>query len=327
MRLMFHLMNAARLEVGLQSQAVAAASHQAALEFARERVQGKHWSAARDRSAGPVPIVEHPDVRRMLVGSQAMVEAMRGLLLKTAWHQDKAKACEGEEAAGHEALVEILTPVCKAWCSDWGFRVTEWCLQVYGGYGYTSDYPAEQYLRDVKITSIYEGTNGIQALDLVGRKLGLAGGKPFMSLLEEVRGIGRRLDGDSRLGPAAKRLKEALAEVEKVAGAMATGRDEILRTLLNATPFLHMLGHTFGGAVLLEQAEQAADRLGRILSDKAVEPDGDSYRELLAEDGEAAFFHNKIQTALHYAHRFLPEVRAMAAPFDARDLAPTLSVF
>ncbi len=124
-----------------------------------------------------MPIIEHPDVRRSLLMQSAYVQAMRALVSYTGWCMDMAHVTEGEERDRWQGLVELFTPICKAWCSDWGFRVTEWALQVYGGYGYTCDYPAEQYLRDAKIASIYEGTNGIQALDLVGRKFRMQDGQ------------------------------------------------------------------------------------------------------------------------------------------------------
>ena len=140
MRLMFQMMNEARIEVGLQATAVAGAAHQAALKYAKERLQMRHWQGGGPRQ---VPIIEHPDVRRMLLTSSAYVQAMRAILLKTSYFIDMSRVSEGADKARYQALVELLTPVCKAWPSDWGFRVTEWCLQVFGGYGYTKDYPAE----------------------------------------------------------------------------------------------------------------------------------------------------------------------------------------
>ena len=167
--LMFQMMNAARYEVGIQGLGIAAAAYQAALAFARERLQGRSL-ANREPQAGQVPITEHPDVRRSLLMQSAYCQAMRALVSYTGWCMDMAHITEGEEHDRWQGLMELFTPVCKAWCTDWGFRVTEWALQTHGGYGYTCEYPAEQYLRDAKIASIYEGTNGIQALDLVGRK-------------------------------------------------------------------------------------------------------------------------------------------------------------
>jgi len=131
-----------------------------------------------------VAIIEHPDIRRMLLMMKAFTEGMRALLYTTAFFADISESSEDEaERTKYHGLVELLTPVCKAWPSDMGFRVTEWAMQCFGGYGYCSDYPAEQYMRDIKITSIYEGTNGIQAIDLLGRKISMKGGTLFMSLL------------------------------------------------------------------------------------------------------------------------------------------------
>ena len=321
MKLMFTMMNAARLEVGLQGLAVAGAAHQAALAYARERVQSRHWSGARD--AGPVAIVEHPDVRRLLLLSDSYVQGMRALLLQTALYQDMARALNGEEAATYKAISELLTPICKAWCTDWSFRVTEWCLQVFGGYGYTKDYPAEQYLRDAKIGSIYEGTNGIQALDLVARKIPSHEGKPFGELLARVGNTVKNLRGDSLLGGPALRLGKAVKQVEETVGEVSQRPDMMQSLMLNAVPMLDMVGTTLAGNFLLEQANLAKTKLEEILQAKSVAAeDGEALAALLADDEEAAFYHNKIQAAIHFAFRVLPMVKAMGVAIRAGESAP-----
>jgi len=323
MKLMFTMMNAARVEVGLQGLGLGGAAHQAALAYARERVQSRHWSAAGDRDAVPVAIVEHPDVRRLLLLSEAYVQGMRALLLQTALYQDMARALEGEEAAGFQAISELLTPICKAWCTDWSFRVTEWCLQVYGGYGYTTDYPAEQYLRDAKIGSIYEGTNGIQALDLVARKIPSHDGRPFRELLGRVGNTVKILSGDSMLGGPALRLGKALKQVDETVGEVAQRPDVMQSLMLNAVPMLDMVGTTLAGNFLLEQANLAKTRLEEILQAKSVDAeDGQALAALCYDDEEAAFYHNKIQTAIHYAFRVLPMVKAMGVAIRAGESAP-----
>ena len=124
---------------------------------------------------------------------------MRALLMQTSFYIDMTpRSPTGEEQERYHSYVEVLTPICKAWASDWGFQVTEWCLQVYGGYGYTSEYPAEQYVRDAKIATIYEGTNGIQALDFVARKLPAKGGKPIRELLGMAEATFKKLQGATR---------------------------------------------------------------------------------------------------------------------------------
>ena len=325
LKLMFQMMNSARLEVGLQGMAVAGAAQQAAVAFAKERVQGRRWDQAGDKSASSVPIVEHPDVRRMLWTANAYVQAMRAMLLWTSGHLDQASIHGGDERARYLSLVDLMTPLCKAWCSDWGVRVADTSLQVFGGYGYTIDYPAEQYLRDVRITPIYEGTNGIQALDLVMRKLRARGGETLREVLGRAQRVAEQLTGDSRLGGAAARLTSAVAEVGKLVTELPGRSDAFLLLGLNAVPILDMLGHTVAGGLLLEQAAIAQGRLASILGDKGIdEADRAARVELLASDPEAAFYHNKICAAVHFAYRCLPLVESLgtavlAAETEAMD--------
>ncbi len=326
MKLMFEMMNGARIEVGLQGAAVAGAAHQAALAYARERVQSRHWRAT-DRDAPPVPIVQHPDVRRLLLSSSAYVQAMRALLLMTSHFVDLGEVAEGEERDRCQAYVQLLTPICKAWCSDWGFRVTEWCLQVYGGYGYVKDYPAEQYLRDAKIASIYEGTNGIQALDLVARKLPADGGKPFRELLGRAGQTARKLGGDPLLAGPGALLAQAVGEVGEVAAAVAGRPDGTLLILLNAVPFLDMVGNVLGAHCLLDQAALARTRLRTILDQRGVAADDPAaVSALLGDDPEAAFCHDKVQAARHFAYRVLPQVTALGVAVKAGETAPIEAV-
>jgi len=314
MRQMFQMMNAARIEVGVQATAVAGAAQQAALAYARERRQMRHWDRGR-ASAAQVPILEHPDVRRTLLTSAAYVQAMRALLLRTSYYVDRSRLAEGEERDRWQALVELLTPVCKAWPSDWGFRVAEWSLQVFGGYGYVRDYPAEQYLRDAKITSIYEGTNGIQALDFVGRKLPARGGAPARELLEAAAATAEELAGDAELGGAAQLLGQAVANLEGVLREVPLRSDAPLLLALNAVPLLDMFGTTLGGHFLLEQARLARRKLGEL---GGQDP---------AENAEAAFLHDKVQAAVCFAHRALPLVGAQAVALREGEKASMDAVF
>ncbi|MDH3402175.1 MAG: acyl-CoA dehydrogenase [Acidobacteriota bacterium] len=321
MRIMFEMMNAARIEVGLQGMAVAGAAQQAALAYARERVQSRHWTAR--GAAPPVSILEHPDVRRMLWTSESYVQAMRALLLQTSYFLDKAHLAAGDEGARYQSYVDVLTPICKAWASDWSFRVTEWCLQVYGGYGYTRDYPAEQYLRDAKIGSIYEGTNGIQALDLVARKMPAAGGRPFRELLGMAAATAGRFAEDPLLGPPAALLGRALEEIGELAAAVQERPDGPLMMMLNAVPFLDLTGAALSAHLLLEQAGVAQARRAEILRAKGVDAaDREAYQALLAADRDAAFYHNKILAASHFAYRALPAATAAGVALRAGETAP-----
>jgi alkylation response protein AidB-like acyl-CoA dehydrogenase len=326
MKLMFTMMNSARVEVGLQGVALAGAAHQAALAYARERVQSRLWSDAGNRDATPVPIVEHPDVRRLLLLSGSYVQGMRALLLQTALYQDMARATGGDEAASYRAFSELLTPVCKAWCTDWSFRVAEWCLQVFGGYGYTRDYPAEQYLRDAKIGSIYEGTNGIQALDLVSRKIPAHDGRPFRELIARVGNTVKNLSGDSKLGGPAMRLSKAVKQLQESVAEVQQRPDAMQSLMLNAVPFLDMVGTTLAGNFLLEQAHLAQARLGELLKASGVDgEDATAVAAVLRADEEAAFYHNKVQAATHFAYRALPMVKALGTAIRAGESAPIVA--
>lgn len=319
MALMFHMMNEARYGVGIQGLGIAGTAYLHAQAFASERLQGKYFS---DRSPdGPqVPIVEHPDVRRMLGTQMAYVQAMRALCYFTAWHMDMARVTEGDEQKKHQGWIELLTPICKAWCTDWGFRVTDWALQCFGGYGYTMEYPAEQYFRDARIAPIYEGTNGIQALDLCFRKLKMDGGDPVKTMMAMVNKQAQAFITDQALGSSAMQLKNALKEVQGILENLKGRMDGALYMLINAVPILDMMGHLVAGALLLEQAGLAGKKLTALQKEKGV-PAGNKveYRKFVAENAEARFYHNKIEAAVCFAHRGVPTVFAQAVAIKGND--------
>jgi alkylation response protein AidB-like acyl-CoA dehydrogenase len=314
MKLMFFMMNGARIEVGLQGSAAAGAAHQAALNYAKERLQSRSWKEWADPEAPQVPIVEHPDVRRLLMQSKAYTEAMRALLLQTAQYEDLAATTEGEESERYHSYVDVLTPICKAWASDWGVQVGLWCMQVYGGYGYTKEFPVEQYIRDAQIATIYEGTNGIQALDFVGRKLRLRDGDAVKELLGLAERTFNSLKSDPELSEPAWMLAAALKQIESIAKDLPKRPDGMLVTLLNAVPLLDMVGTVLGAHFLMDQAKIAKAKLGDILAEAGVGTDDKkAYKAFLGDNSEAAFYHNKVQTAITFAYRALPTVAAKAA--------------
>lgn len=320
--LMFQMMNAARYEVGIQGLSIASAAHQAALAYAHERLQGRLFSNKK-ADAPQSPIVQHPEVRRSLLLQASYVQAMRALVSYTGWCMDMAHVTKGEDHDRWQGLVELFTPVCKAWSSDWGFRVTEWALQTFGGYGYTMDYPAEQYLRDCKIASIYEGTNGIQALDLVGRKLRMQEGRPVQHLLSLVAETAQSLGSDPLLSASAQQLAAAVKAMGTVLSELPTRTNGVLLSVLNAVPILDMLGHLVAGHLLLRQAVVAEAKLADLLAARGVAAqDADAVRALLSESPDAAFYHNKVQVAIHFAHRGLPLVAAQAVALRAGEVAP-----
>jgi len=327
MKLMFHLMNAARIDVGLQGSSAAGAAHQQALSYARERLQSRSWKELKNPEAPQVPIIEHPDVRRMLLDAKAYTEAMRALVLQTSYYVDKSHLTEGEEHDRYHSFVEMLTPICKAWCSEWGMQVTHWCLQVHGGYGYTSDYPAEQFMRDAEIACIYEGTNGIQALDFVARKLPMNDGKTIRELLGLAEKTFKTLRSDPEMMEPAWMLAAALKQIETISKELTKRPDAIQLILLNAPPLLDMVGTVLGANFLMDQAIIAKEKLAAILGEEGVGADDKkAYKEFLKGNEEAAFYHNKIQTAIHFAYRALPTVAAKGAAIRSGNKAPLYAI-
>ena len=327
MKLMFYMMNAARIEVGMQGCAAASGAHQQALAFAKERLQSRHWKTMKDPEAPQVAIVEHPDVRRMLLTSKAYVEAMRAILMQASYYLDLSHATEGDEAKKYKNYVEVMTPICKAWCSEWGLQVTHTCVQVHGGYGYTKEYPAEQYMRDAEIACLYEGTNGIQALDFVARKLSLAGGQPIKDLLGMAEKTFNKAKSDPELMEPAWLLAAALKQVETIAKELPKRPDGIQVMLINAVPLLDMVGTCLGAHFLLDQAMLAKTKLAAILADAGVDADDKkAYKAWLSDNEEAAFYHNKVQTAIHFAYRALPTVPAKAAAIRSGEKAALYAI-
>jgi len=327
MKLMFHLMNPARIDVGLQGSSAAGAAHQQALSYAQERLQGRNWKEFKNPEAPQVPIIEHPDVRRMLLSSKAYTEAMRSLLLQTAYYVDMSHLAEGEESERYQDYVEMLTPICKAWCSEWGLQVTHWCVQVHGGYGYTSDYPAEQLMRDVEIACLYEGTNGIQALDFVARKLPMNDGRTIREILGMAEKTFKKLRGDAEMMEPAWMLAAALKQIETISKELTKRPDAIQLILLNAPPLLDMVGTVFAAHLLMDQSIIAKEKLAAILDKEGVGTDDKkAYKEFLKGNEEAAFYHNKIQTAIHFAYRALPTVAAKGAAIRSGEKAPLYAI-
>ncbi len=301
MRLMFHLMNMARIGAGLHGMAMASVAYHHALDYAKERIQGVEIMQMTDPDAPRVPIIKHPDVKRMLFTMKALVEGMRGLLLRAALYIDLSEHHPDEaERVKYGKLLEFLTPVCKAYCSEKGFEVTVMALQCYGGYGYTSEFPVEQLVRDAKIASVYEGTNGIQALDLVGRKLTKNHGEYFMLAMAEIACVVANNKDDAELGPLAQRLEEELGRVQAVTGKFAEEgmKGNVMYPIHNAALYLSLVGNLVLGWILLEQARIAQDRLSEL-------PVGD--------EGRARFYREKKETARFFVRNLLPINAGIAA--------------
>jgi len=290
---MFQMMNEARIGTGLQGAALGGAAYGNALTYAKERIQGVAIENSRKPDAPKVEIIKHPDVRRMLLTQKAYVEGMRIMLYYCSYHLDMAETADNpDEHDKHMDIVELLTPICKAYCTDIGFKCCELAIQTMGGYGATQEYPVEQHLRDVKIGSIYEGTNGIQALDLVGRKLGMKKGKLFMNFLG-ILGEFEATHKDHQLKDLVSKLsaaKNQLVEVAMKFGEMGKSGN-YLAPIVSATPFLQFFGNVLMSYLLLWEAVVAQEKLDAI---------GDS-------DPDRPFYRGKIQAAKFFLNNILPE--------------------
>ncbi|MCP4348441.1 MAG: acyl-CoA dehydrogenase [Desulfobacterales bacterium] len=272
MKNMFLMMNEARLLVGHQGFSCASSSYINAVNYARQRLQGKNLLQARDNGSPSVPIIQHPDVRRMLLTMKAYVEGMRSLLYYVGYCEDQTKIVDSEdEKLRYEGLIDILIPVAKGYVTDRAYDVCNLGMQVYGGYGYIKEYPQEQLVRDCRITMIYEGTNGIQAMDLLGRKLGLNGGKPVMDLIGEMNKTIAAAKGIAGLEEFAAKVEKSvnkLAEVGMHMGAKAAS-PEIMNAFAFAYPFMEVTGDVIMAWMLLWRASMAAPKLDKKGKDTA----------------------------------------------------------
>ncbi|MDB5467110.1 MAG: acd, partial [Phenylobacterium sp.] len=259
--LMFVMMNEARIGVGLQGVAQAEAAYQAAAAFAKERLQGRSLTGPKNPDGPADPIIVHPDVRRMLMDSRALVEGGRAFLLWTALQGDLAHASPDEAVRqkGHDYMA-LLTPVLKAFLTDRGFRVCSDAMQVHGGAGFTEHFPVSQYLRDVRIALIYEGTNGVQALDLVGRKLAADGGRAVMSFFAELDAFVEANEADPALKPFTAPLADAKGQLQEATmWLMQNGLANPDNAGAASTDYLHLFGLTGLGFMwgLMAKAAQA----------------------------------------------------------------------
>ena len=291
MKIMFLMMNGARLEVAIQGLALASAAYSHSVTYARNRVQGVHVTQMLNPEARKVPIIQHPDVKRMLLWMKSYVEGMRMLVYFLGYNIDLMHVHDGKERKEAEGLVEVLIPICKAGCTDTSVLATSEAIQVYGGYGYCSDYPVEQYFRDSKITTIYEGTNGIQSMDLVLRKI-LMNPDHYNYTIWRER--------------VAETIKKAKGIVEdRYVDLMAEGMgmlDEVIAAMkeqMASGKFLEI----FASATPLQQAMFVISlawmhlwslTLTRPRSNKLVgDAQGEELERILGENAEAAYYYGK----------------------------------
>jgi len=310
---MSHMMNLARIGVGIQGLAVASSAYLNALDYAKERRQGPSIKAWKDATAPRVPIIEHPDVRRMLLDMKARVEGIRALAIKLTMHLDHVHALTetgGDKAQidYHQRQLDLLVPLVKAYGSDQAFLICATAIQVFGGAGYLKDHPVEQYCRDSKIFSIYEGTNHIQALDLVGRKLGQRGGANMQAFIKDVQSFAATIKEDARYKDASTALSQAadacMGTAMRFLGWFGGGKMEMVP--LAANRFLEMMSETVIGWLLLEQAALGEKALATL-------PEGHADR---------AFYTGKRYAALFYASNILSTVPGKAVLIGKEDKTP-----
>ena len=285
LRAMFTMMNEARLGVGMQGLSQAVAAYQGARDYALDRLQGRAVTGVEAPDKPADPLIVHPDVRRMLMDQKAFIEGARffamwgSTLIDAAHHGDK-------EAEG---LISLMTPVLKGFLTDKGYEMATQAQQVFGGHGYIEEWGMSQFVRDARIAMIYEGANGVQALDLVGRKLAAGGGKPAMAFFEMIKTFCKENSEDEGLAPFIGPLKQASKDLQAAAMFfMQTGMKNPNNALAGSTDFMHLFGHVCMGYSWARMAKAA----NAALAGGAAEKD---------------FYETKLATGRYYMARLLPE--------------------
>ena len=291
MEAMFKMMNTERVSVGIQGLGVGEAAYQSAVWYAKERVQGRSLSGVKNPKGPADPIIVHPDVRRMLLEARAFVEGGQAFILWTALHADLEKSEDEAVATKAKDYMGLLTPVLKAYLTDKGFHVASLAMQVHGGSGYTEHFPASQYLRDARITMIYEGANGIQALDLVGRKLPANGGRAIMSWFGEIDAFVAENESNEAIKPFVDGLADAKAKLQDGAmWLMQNGMANPDNAAAASTDYLNVFGLTALAYMwaLMAKSAQAQIEAG------STDP----------------YYATKLQTGRYFVERILPDADA-----------------
>jgi alkylation response protein AidB-like acyl-CoA dehydrogenase len=285
---MFTMMNEARLSVGVQGLGLAEVSYQNAVAYARERLQGRALGGAAEPDRPADPILVHPDVRRMLLTMRAQIEGCRALAMLTALEQDVAtRHPDAAERQAADDFVQLMTPVIKAYLTDMGWETTATGMQVLGGHGYIREWGMEQYVRDARIAQIYEGTNGIQALDLVGRKMGAHAGRYLRRFFHPVLAFIEAKSEDPAMGEFVLPLSKAFGRLQQATAELARrGLSDPFEAGAGASDYLRLFGLTALAHVWARMAEVA-------LAKQADDPTG--------------FYRAKLTTARFFMQRLLPQ--------------------
>ena len=300
LRCMFHMMNEARIAVGLGAAMLGYAGYEASLDYAKNRLQGRPMGAAgKDATQPQVPIIEHADVKRMLLAQKSYCEGALALELYCARLVDELHTGAPNDAAQAGLLLEMLTPIAKSWPSEWCLEANSLAIQVHGGYGYTRDFPVEQYWRDNRLNMIHEGTHGIQALDLLGRKVVMQEGQGLALLAQRIEATIARAAGEARLAEYASALSAALKRIGVATRATWATADAQV-ALANATPYMQAFGHVVLAWIWLDVALCA--------------------QQLVSEAGPARAAHQGKLAACRYFFRYeLPRIEAWLGVVESRD--------
>ena len=310
MKIMFRLMNAARIHTGVQALGQSSAGYMHAVTYARNRIQSKHITQMLNDNAPGVPIIEHPDVKRMLMYMKSTVEGMRMLCLFLAYHEDVMHMSpDPEERKASTGIVEILTPIVKAGISDASWLVTAEAMQVYGGYGYCQEYPVEQYARDTKVFSIYEGTNAIQSLDLQMRKILM---NPEMYNYSQLR---KRMNDaiDNAKGVVDEKyitpVVRGLAKLDEVIEMMKKqlGEGKFMALVLNATPLQQAMFPLIVAWLHLWSLAITIPKMKELLGDAK----GEERQKIIAENNEAAYYSGRVLSSQFFIGSEFPKYFGM----------------
>jgi alkylation response protein AidB-like acyl-CoA dehydrogenase len=305
-RIMFHMMNSSRLEVGVWGQGTCSVSYQHALNYARERKQGQ--SMENPDPTTQVPIIKHPDIRRTLLLMKSHIEGMRAMLFYCGYAMDQAEIAKNEEEKKKWLqAIELLIPICKAYPTERGVEFASHAIQIYGGYGYTKEYPVEQFMRDSKVACIFEGTTSIQAMDFAFRKVRMAKGAVYSEFLKGMEEMIGRASQIAQLAPYASQLqktKDALAEVP-ASLADKTKSAGPAYSFLKATPFLDAAGDVVVAWFLLWAAVVAEEKLNDLFAKKKMD-DAEKQKAFIDSNAEAAFLAGKMQSAKFFIGNILP---------------------
>jgi alkylation response protein AidB-like acyl-CoA dehydrogenase len=301
LRCMFHMMNEARIAVGLGATMLGYAGYEASLDYAKNRPQGRPMGVGGKDAAKPqIPIIQHADVKRMLLAQKSYCEGALALELYCARLVDEQATGTPEAVAEAALLLEMLTPIAKSWPSEWCLEANSLAIQVLGGYGYTRDFPVEQYWRDNRLNMIHEGTHGIQALDLLGRKVVMQGGAGLALLagkidatIERVRAVPALAEHANSLAAALKHLRGATQ------AAWSTGSPD--EALANATPYLQAFGHTVLAWIWLDVARCALPNVGQGSAD------------------DDSMLHGKLAACTYFFRYELPRIAAWLKVVETRD--------